>query len=346
MNRSIHYGTSGIKNTCRILFPELLDLTPFTTSGQLSTSPSAPISSPTVTPPPRSNTPTPATYAPRVLYRLSAVVCHYGAHSFGHYVAYRRKPRPASLGKHRFDPPTLRCPLGCECEKCAVLGPIRDEDVSGTKDLANGEMPAYAASRWLRISDDSVEEVGVERVLAETAGTFMLYYERVVQPRPTLWPVQSSPRSSEETIKPAGVKEEDIGFGSLVEALRPQAGARIVRSVYAGRSRSPSVRDLSPASSLLESMASSVHEESGPLTPTIESSTGLSTPTLNGDVVHPDAEAPSIPNVNPVGKTQPNIPHVVSSSRSPQHPHPRLASPQPAHALRPPSPARTVGLRA
>ena len=319
-------------------------MTPFTTSGQLSTSPSAPISTPTATPPSRSNTPTPTTYAPRVLYRLSAVVCHYGAHSFGHYVAYRRKPRSTSLGKHRFDPPTLRCPVGCECEKCAVLGPIRDEDVGNARDLATGEMPAYAASRWLRISDESVEEVGVERVLAETAGTFMLYYERVVQPRPTLWPVQSSPRSSEETIKPVGIKEEDIGIGSLVEALRPQAGARIVRSVYAGRSRSPSVRDLSPASSLLESMSSSVREELEPSTPTIELSNGISTVTSNGHAVHADVEASTLNLKPPTVKAQPTMP--VSPSASPQHQPLQLASPQPTHAHRPPSPARTVGLRA
>ena len=190
-----------------------------------------------------------------------------------------------------------------------VLGPIRDADTYlgsngngstsvSTRDLAVGEMPAYAASRWLRISDDSVEEVGVERVLAETAGTFMLYYERVVQPRPALWPVQSSPRSSEETIKPVGVHDGvgdvgaildvgggvgmgmGMGIGGLgselgVEMGHPHVrGARIVRSVYAGRSRSPSVRDLSPASSLLESMSSSVGDDSEP-----EWESNASTPT-------------------------------------------------------------------
>jgi len=35
---------------------------------------------------------------------------------------------------------------------------------------------------WLRISDDSVEECGIERVLAEGTGAFMLYYERAVHP--------------------------------------------------------------------------------------------------------------------------------------------------------------------
>ncbi|KAF8488997.1 hypothetical protein JB92DRAFT_2798348 [Gautieria morchelliformis] len=379
LNRSIHYGTSGVKNTCRIIFPELLDLTAFTTSGQLSTSPSAPISAPAAAPPPRSNTPTPATYAPRVLYRLAAVVCHYGGHSFGHYVAYRRKPRPPAAGTRRFAPPTVRCPLGCECARCVALGPIRDGDEDGggsAAELAVGEMPAYAASRWLRISDENVEEVGIERVLAESAGTFMLYYERVVQPRPALWPVQSSPRSSEETIKPVGAKLGDgdaavgVGVGSLVEALQqhPRGGARILRSVHAGRSRSPSVRDLSPASSLLDSLASSssVREEQEP-EPEPERTTPTPTPTLellptglvaaavpNGDVVHSDPDVQShLPDDVSISKPQPPVkpdmqPATTPLSHSRSAQHLRSASPQPTHAHRPPSPslARTVGLRA
>ncbi|TFY52843.1 hypothetical protein EVJ58_g9784 [Rhodofomes roseus] len=39
LNRSVHYGHYASKNTCRVIFPEVLDLTPYTTSGQLSTSP-------------------------------------------------------------------------------------------------------------------------------------------------------------------------------------------------------------------------------------------------------------------------------------------------------------------
>ena len=143
-------------------FPEVLDLTPFTTSGMLSTSPSFPISShipPTTTtiaaaaaaslaiPLSKSKThPTRAPpQAPRVLYRLAAVVCHYGQHSFGHYVCFRRKPR----GAGRVVPPQLE------------------------------EGPPTGRG-WLRVSDDAVREVGIETVLLEGAGAFMLYYERVV----------------------------------------------------------------------------------------------------------------------------------------------------------------------
>ncbi|KIM76341.1 hypothetical protein PILCRDRAFT_98727 [Piloderma croceum F 1598] len=211
LNRSMHYGQYAAKNNVRILFPEILDLTPFTTSGNLSTVPSIPISTP---PPsiPRSTTPTPATYAtPRTIYRLSAVVCHYGQHSFGHYVCYRRKPRRVGLGDARFDPPRLVDPLGCECEKCMRYGPVRDED-GGLDDAGN-----RPGGGWLRVSDESVRECGIESVLQEGSGAFMLYYERVLQPRPGIYPLTGSPRSSEETLKPIIGSVSDA---MLVMALR------------------------------------------------------------------------------------------------------------------------------
>ncbi len=55
----------------------------------------------------------------------------------------------------------------------------------------------------MRISDSSVDEVGIETVLAEQAGTFMLYYERVLPPLllPSMLYAESvKTRSSEETV--------------------------------------------------------------------------------------------------------------------------------------------------
>ncbi|KDQ64111.1 hypothetical protein JAAARDRAFT_27735 [Jaapia argillacea MUCL 33604] len=260
LNRSVHYGHYAAKNTCRIYFPEVLDLTPYTTSGNLSTVPSVPISSP---PPavPRSTTPTPATYAiPRTLYRLSAVVCHYGQHSFGHYICFRRKPRPVpSSSTARLSLPRMMCPLGCECEKCQRYGPVRDED----------DLPV-AGQGWLRVSDDSVRECGLETVLAEGSGAFMLFYERVVLLRPSPYSSPKSPRSSQDTVKPEVPLHPNgssvpfpIQNGDAHPPLRSSSrsapmpigdgrersvGPRIIRSVDAGRSRSVSVAP-SPSSS-------------------------------------------------------------------------------------------------
>ena len=227
-----------MKNSIRIIFPEILDLTPFMTSGSLSTVPSVPISAP---PPnlPRSTTPTQAMYStPRTIYRLAAVVCHYGQHSFGHYVCFRRKPRPPSCGATRFAPPRLVHPLGCECEKCLRNGNIRDDDEPVDSMYRSGR-------GWLRISDDSVKECGIETVLQEGSGAFMLYYERVVQSRSGIYPLHGSPRSSEETLKPNhsthGVNGSTASLASRDEIERSACGARIVRSVAAGRGRSASL---------------------------------------------------------------------------------------------------------
>ncbi|KZV91165.1 cysteine proteinase [Exidia glandulosa HHB12029] len=218
LNRSMHFGTYAGKNSCRVAFPEILDLTPFTTSGQLSTKPQAPISTPPLH---RSLTPTPASFnVQRVLYRLSGVVCHYGAHSFGHYVAFRRKPPVRT--------PRMVHPLGCACGPCIHLGPLHD-----------------ASNAWLRISDDSVVEVPIERVLAEQQGTFMLYYERIVQPRPPL-----APTASEETLKPTPTKTTAEAAPVPIAVEDPdEAGASVTRARSVARvvhaferaSRSPSV---------------------------------------------------------------------------------------------------------
>lgn len=174
LNRSLHFGTYASKNTARIHFPEVLDLTPFTTSGMLSTSPSFPISSHPHMPSPTAavaaaaslSTQSTKTYnhnlapsPPHVLYRLAAVVCHYGQHSFGHYVCYRRKPRGSGW---------VRSPR-----------------------LSDG-FHATPGRGWLRASDDAVREVGIEAVLQEGSGAFMLYYERVRNEDKPSAPVWSS----------------------------------------------------------------------------------------------------------------------------------------------------------
>ena len=259
LNRSIHYGQYASKNTCRVVFPEVLDLTPYTTSGSLSTIPTAAIS----TPPPRATTPSPSLYGtPRTIYRLAAVVCHYGSHSFGHYICYRRKPRSG-----KFTPPKLSSSAGI------------DEDVFEDGETAVGK-------GWLRISDDSVRECGLETVLADGSGAFMLYYERAQRERPGLYGLDSSASGgSLETLKPkmktldlngsVGSLVSEVGVGvakskatditnprgrvglGLSASLSSSAGMgsgiyepRVVRSVAAGRGRSASVQPSSRAGSV------------------------------------------------------------------------------------------------
>lgn len=156
-----YYGAS--KNSCKVDFPEILDLTPYTTSGMLNTSPQVPISGPGY----KSSIFNPTTVeakvdpATRTMYRLSAVVCHYGQHSFGHYVCFRRRPRSSKLPEdHRWEPPRWR---------------VEDES-----SLAALESRRGTGKGWMRISDDDVRECGIESVLQEGSGAFMLYYEKIV----------------------------------------------------------------------------------------------------------------------------------------------------------------------
>jgi ubiquitin carboxyl-terminal hydrolase 1 len=235
LNRSLHFGHYVSKNTCRVEFPEILDLSPFATSGQLSTKPDLPISSPH-----QLHQPAPSTSQSqhRILYQLSAVVCHYGQHSFGHYICYRRKPRPTSAGAARFSPPKLPCPLDCRCERCAQFGPVRvDDGYDNRRRQGHG---------WLRISDDSVQEVGFETVALECSSVFMLFYEKVLQPR-TSTTRQQVARKTEEAVRPKDTQSKEPEpaqgdtrsqneiSGSKTNDVQP----RIVRNVSTRRTESP-----------------------------------------------------------------------------------------------------------
>ncbi|EMD40387.1 hypothetical protein CERSUDRAFT_80061 [Gelatoporia subvermispora B] len=365
LNRSMHYGHYAAKNTCRVVFPELLDLTPYTTSGQLSTHPSMPISSPSPGPstfPPqpqvqaRSTTPTPANCTtPRTLYRLAAVVCHYGQHSFGHYVCFRRKPRAPAAGSRRFVPPRLvLSPPGAPSNVAALEDP-----------------PTRPGRGWLRISDDSVREVGIESVLQEGSGAFMLYYERIASPRPAPIPIPypvrahsapvpipvvqqqregnvagvylaSSPRSSEETVRPpagadtssASLTAEETDADVDGEALLAppiKVGPRVVRNVAATRTRGLSS---SPPERNVRSPA--------PATPEGSMGKASGKTLVNGDAAHAREGAKSPSGVNGSAR------HARESSKESQarsQSHSRSRSASHASTMSPPpsptSPTRT-----
>ncbi|KAF8646090.1 hypothetical protein AX16_007390 [Volvariella volvacea WC 439] len=279
INRSV-YGTYAAKNNIFVHFPEVLDLTPYTTSGNLSTNPKQSISAPP-TPLTRSATPTPSTYTyHRTYYRLSAVVCHYGQHSFGHYICFRRKPRK---GGREWTPPRLVDPLTY----------MHDDGVGPPQYIWEGEEPAPSGTGWLRISDENVRECGIQNVLQEGSSAFMLYYERAVLVREGVYPSTSDLRGSEETLKPETktvalngsatslVSEIGVGVraveekpeklekkvngsanGSLTESeiggssLSTSKSGRIIRRTAAGKlRRSSSAKALSRESSTASSSA-------------------------------------------------------------------------------------------
>ena len=90
------------------------------------------------------------------LYRLKAVVTHYGRHENGHYIAYRQHPRAVQATE--------------DAAEDAEDGKPEDSQVDNS-----GKLP------WWRLSDEDVSTVSDEDVLQQ-GGVFMLFYEREEQP--------------------------------------------------------------------------------------------------------------------------------------------------------------------
>ncbi|KAG0228194.1 hypothetical protein BGW41_003513 [Actinomortierella wolfii] len=216
------YGTLS-KNACHVRFPEYLDLSPFCTTGTLLTQPTLPISIPgqklarmeLSQVPPHSdqmdissrtknkkkkkqkqqrpwkqeqpNDQSTAVHESdvRYIYRLQSIVVHFGGHSYGHFIAYRRKPE------------NLRSQV--------ETGPSG----LGLLDAATETMGGYS---WLRISDETVEPVSINQALS--ANPYMLLYERVILPdqKPTLQHQQAqtyrSPGSS--LLAPSEARSQHI----------------------------------------------------------------------------------------------------------------------------------------
>jgi ubiquitin carboxyl-terminal hydrolase 1 len=119
----------------------------------------------------------------KLLYRLESVICHYGyTHSFGHFVAYRRKPVvEGDLARPRKG--VKSCSDGCICNQCIFGGQVR------------------SSNDWLRISDADVEVVNEADVLAEMGNVFMVFYQRVDEGEALSHESQDKIESSEETAE-------------------------------------------------------------------------------------------------------------------------------------------------
>ncbi|KAF9576246.1 hypothetical protein EC968_009806 [Mortierella alpina] len=160
-----HYGTVS-KNSCHVNLPEYLDLSPFCTTGVLLTQPNLPLSvsehdlermgydrsrAPAKERNARTGQQRPQA---RILYKLQSVVVHYGGHSYGHFIAYRRKPE------------SMISKLGS-----VGLGLDPTSSISRAGSLHN------RAEDWFRVSDEHVESVTLDHVL--DSNPYMCLYEKV-----------------------------------------------------------------------------------------------------------------------------------------------------------------------
>ncbi|KAG2177466.1 hypothetical protein INT44_007977, partial [Umbelopsis vinacea] len=81
ISRSAFHEFGGLqKNMCQIVFPEILDISAYCTTGELNVHPDQPISQQL------------SGAGGPYQYRLKSIIVHYGSHSYGHFVTYRRLP--------------------------------------------------------------------------------------------------------------------------------------------------------------------------------------------------------------------------------------------------------------
>ncbi|KAG0016330.1 hypothetical protein BGZ80_009298 [Entomortierella chlamydospora] len=163
-----NYGTVS-KNSCHVNFPEYLDASPFCTTGILLTQPNMPMSiseqdlerlgyeqSKIKRQSKHGGQQQQQRKSSKVIYRLQSIVVHYGGHSYGHFIAYRRKPA-SMLSK------TGAVGLG--------LDPMTTPGAGSLYGRSN------VSEDWFRVSDENVESVTLDHVLR--SNPYMCLYERV-----------------------------------------------------------------------------------------------------------------------------------------------------------------------
>lgn len=221
VNRSVFDEMTGAqrKNYAAVRYPHILDLGKWMMAGQAprdkDKGDAEPLASKAVANASRSMLSDSAD-ADSCLYRLKAVVTHYGRHENGHYIAYRQHPRASSAASEA---------------KGAEGGELVDS-------TGVDKMP------WWRLSDEDVSSVSEEDV-ARQGGVFMLFYERdaslsLPPPKAATAPAaeeqQSAPSSTEPPAeiasaasleKPSLTEEAEDEPAPLVSLAEPDEPAAV-----------------------------------------------------------------------------------------------------------------------
>lgn len=167
------------------------------------------------------------------LYRLKAVVTHYGRHENGHYIAYRQHPRAIQVSDDT----------------------VEGDDVSDTdesKTTEDGKLP------WWRLSDEDVSPVADNDVLQQ-GGVFMLFYERDEQPTnvpsvsPVAKPIEAEPSAAvaeeSSTNQPLEVEDQSMIESESNDTLPTTTGENYVPVAGSDPSTSMASSDTLPATS-------------------------------------------------------------------------------------------------
>ena len=141
-----------------------------------------------------------------LLYRIKAVVTHYGRHENGHYICYRQYP--------------TRVPVKEE------LDDVDEDGDNAGKDDEVVEM------KWWRLSDEDVTAVSGEEV-QQQGGVFMLFYEReqmaeLPEPATNIDAIAARVKDAAATSIAPAKPEQDVAPTASVAESEHNAAAEIV----------------------------------------------------------------------------------------------------------------------
>ncbi|KAA1113461.1 hypothetical protein PGT21_032032 [Puccinia graminis f. sp. tritici] len=183
ISRSTAYARGvSFKNHCQVTYPEELILDPYCTSFELSGDATQPLSRNRQTTDYR--------------YRLLSVVVHFGTHSFGHYITYRRAPLSSSSSNP--SSPTQDSKSGSQ----------RDDDDGQLDSRHLHHRPIHSRQRhtWYRISDENVQLASIDDALR--SNPFLLMYERVFDHHPSHPPPLVEPPNQHLLLNPDHVLDQ------------------------------------------------------------------------------------------------------------------------------------------
>lgn len=224
LNRSSYSASSWApaKNNRHVLFPEYLDLGAFTLQGSISLDGREAMNSSRVQGP-QPETGQEATV--ESVYRLAAIVVHYGSHSFGHYIAFKR---------------------------------IAEVD-GGFEGV--GENGDAEKDGWLRVSDESVTRATIQQVKQENP--YMLFYE-LLPARSPQRPLQQQQQDARVEL-PVGTADYATLQKAVAGAMAAAANGHVKRAANgAGSDEEVGSSRASPAPSSIRIRPRTVHRWSTP----------------------------------------------------------------------------------
>ncbi|KAJ1957317.1 ubiquitin-specific protease ubp1 [Linderina pennispora] len=216
-----------VKNPCHVRFPEYLDFAPYTTNGHLKIDPMASIIDESLT---TSDLSAQGVFAsqqqrrskdvadaisqgisPQTGYRLQAVVVHIGSHSYGHFITYRRKPRPPTRSgintpRHASNPVALPMSAHVPIDKRAALS---------SSPPASDMSPAHDGLRKRRIVGGSSSMATASMTSISSVNDFALPAPMQQEVRPKrAWRVTDA-----MTAEWYLISDEDVQAVTLAEVL-------------------------------------------------------------------------------------------------------------------------------